>query len=271
MWNVIQIEWLLLIIIGALVLLVGCTNLPTRTPAVVTTTPYPQVTLTVVPFVTEAPIPKSTVPPSITHTRTLSPQQIGAIHGSPPTLRSHNPTCFSSPSNGFVCYGQIWNDGITVKEDIILRFRLRDDKQNIIASQRFALEQHQIPPHDFAPYRVQFNNIANRVVVPDVSIMRSSDGDNPLLDDIEIVGTRGAITDNGRYFVTTTLENTSRQPIHAWRLVTSILSDDNILVGYRILESEQIIQSGEQLTVRVDITPQIIADDLRHYVYVEVD
>lgn len=271
MWNSIQIEWLLLVFVGVLALLVGCSSLPTRTPVPATITPYPPVTLTVVPFATDTPIPKSTLPPSIADLRTLSPQQIGTIDGSPPTLRSHNTTCFSSPNNGGVCYGQIWNDSAVAYEDITLRFRLRDERQNIIASQRFALEQHLIPPDNFAPFRIQFSNISSRMLTPDVQIMRSSEGNMSEPYPLQIIGTRGAIASNGRYFVTTTLENISSQPIQSWRLVTSILSVDDKIVGYRVLESNQKIANDEQITVRVDVTPQIIADDLQHHVYVEVD
>lgn len=269
MLSVIQLEWLLLIFCGVLILFVGCSNLPSRTPTP-TASAYPPVTLTVVPLGTPSPIPRSTLPPSMTHFTTISPRQVSTVGSSPPTIRSTPPNCFSSPNSGSVCYGRIWNDSSETITNVVTRTQLKNASQTIIASQRFALEQQYIPPNSFAPYRAHFSNLDHNTITANTTVM-GFDTVSSETQLLVISGSRGAVANDGRYRLTITVTNTTSHISRSWRLVASLISSEDEIVGYRVFESEQIIDAGEQITVHLEMIPQILATDLRHHVHVEGD
>lgn len=266
MLSVIHPGWLLLLVCGIVLLLVGCAAFPTRYPTR-TPTPYPPVTLTVVAFATESPQPRSTRPaPSVvpvvptprwTATRTASS---GA--------RADDPTCYSSPNRGYMCLGRVWNETAATLSNVMVRVALFGDSENLLAQQTIGLEQRYLPPDSSAPYRALFAQIGTqgekaRADIEQVGVVSESG------QALSITGERGVLAESGRYVVTANIRNSSQRLAEHVRLIVTLLDTDDRVIGYRVYQVEDPLPAQSERALRVEVFPHVIRENIRHISHIE--
>jgi hypothetical protein len=251
MLSVIHPGWLLLLICTIILLLVGCSVIPTRTP-VPSSTPLLNITLTVLPS-NGTPQPRSTRPfatPRAYSDGFLMPP--GIASSPPPEKRLHAeaPTCTSSPG-GYSCLGRVWNYGTVDVHDVTLRVQLRDGDSTL--EQLLTPEQRLIPAGGFAPYRLMFRAGQLQPVI------ESAAHSNPAPDlvPLTVIDERGIHNQDGQYIITTRLRNDSSTPVHLIRLIATVVDGGDHVVGYRVFEQLQQVNVGDNMMFRLEIVPQV--------------
>ena len=267
MLPVIQYGWLLLLLCaGIVLLLIACTTFSTRTPTQ-NATDFPLVTLTVVPFATESPQPNSTLPTVLTQPFSPINQWIATRTGLSGS-QSDDPTCYTSPNQGFLCLGRVWNQTTETLSNITVRVSLFGDDGDVVAEQIVGLQQRYLPPKTSAPYHAQFDQVNTTSDYARTTIELVHPVEIPQEQPVHVTGERGVIADTGRYVLTANLHNTSERLAEHIRLVVMLLDVEERVVGYRVQAVEPIAANTERM-VRLEIIPQVMAEDLHHLLHVE--
>lgn len=266
MLPVIQYGWLLLLLCAGIVLfLVGCATLNART-STQNTPDSPLVTLTVVPFTTETPQPYSTLPTTITQP-ILPPPGWLATRTSLSETQVDDPTCYNSPNRGYTCLGQVQNQSAETLSNVTVQVSLLGNDGQVLAEQIVGLEQHYIPPETSAPYHARFEQVNNNSDYARAEIQFAQIVDIPQ-QFIRITSERGMLAASGRYIVTANLQNSSESRAEQIRLITTLLDAEDRVVGYRV-QSVEPITAGTEHVVRMEIIPQVMAENLRHLLHIE--
>ncbi|MDQ7034072.1 MAG: FxLYD domain-containing protein [Anaerolineae bacterium] len=230
MLPVIQYGWLfLLICVGIVLLVAGCATFNART-STRSAPDSPLVTLTVVPFTTEAPQPHSTLPTTITQLF-LPPPRWLATRTPSSEIQADDPTCYHSPNRGYTCLGQVHNQGFETLSNVTVQISLFDNNGQILAEQTIGLEQRYIPPETSAPYHARFEQVNSAYARAEIQSAQIVDIPQQL---IRITSERGILSASGRYVVTANLLNSSENRAEQIRLITTLLDAADRVVGYRI-------------------------------------
>lgn len=266
MSSIISLEWLLLVGFALIILLVGCSNLLTR-PAQVISTPEktPPTTLTVYPFGPPTLIPRSTLPPSGSHTATLANGLTLDISPPPlPAIDIQAPTCFASPNAGFLCLGQVHNRSDEQVTNLTLRVDLPPAAQAPPHSHTTTVHQAMIAPDTSAPYHIIFPSLDHRphTITPQVSVYHI--GNTANIATLTVVSERGFLAENGRYVITATLQNDTPSVLLRARVLGTVYDERKRVVGYRVIELDQDVSVGQQVITRMEVIPQVKNDRLTH-------
>lgn len=256
--------WLLLLIFGGIMLLIaGCTALPTRTPApIMTQTPH--IVLTEVPFPQPQPLPPA-LPPASTYD---TPERIRTA--SPPSLIARQPRCYPRANDGFTCLGLLHNTGTQAVRAVQVLVSLNDDSGNRHGAQVILAPQRLIPPQGRAPYRALFTSVPDDVTRIDAQILRSQNADMPS-HKLRIIEDRGVQNRAGRYVVTARIINEDTKNVTRGRAIITLLNAADDVVGFRVLSLPQTINAGEIIPLRVEVIPLLQSDDLHHILTLDVD
>jgi hypothetical protein len=252
MASFVQMGWFWLLVGSLLLLLAGCLLLPKSAPTEAPTSSRPVVTFTLVPFATtnlQLPYLEPTSPYIYTPT---TQRQV-----SPPTdddYYASTPNCVSSPNGGY-------------SGSILLSINLLNEQKQIINKQ-FSTEQRFLPNQEFAPYRLiippserPYQELETKIeaVIPPDSQLRN----------LQIIDSRGQMTNVGRYRLTTTILNNVGGSVKNVRLFASLVDEEEQVVGYRIYEVEENLAAGERRVIELEIIPQMIPEMIHHELHVE--
>jgi hypothetical protein len=269
--SIVQSSWLLLFLCSVLLILVGCTVIPTRT-ATVSSSPHPSMTLAIVPFTTEAPqalntrpimtMPINILSEQITHryTSTAPPPE--------PSAYAEVPSCFGRANGGYSCLGRVWNRGDDAIGAVLVNVQLLDNNNNILAEQNITLEQNIIPIDTFAPYRVLFEPNNDKKITISPTVIQSPPTQSSLTL-LTIADARGQLMASGRYRLTATIENDLTEAVNNIRFFATLMNPQRQVIGYRIYEVEGTLQADERRAVGFEVIPQVVTDDLSHVLHVE--
>lgn len=265
---IMQLEWLLIIACGIMIVLVGCAMRPTVTPAIPTAT-VPPVTLTIVPFSPTSVVPRSTLPQRATQTHTMPPGlTLDATQAPPDTISVGKPTCFSSPNQGYLCLGQIHNESGAAVQHLEFSLSVPSATDDDSTQNRFLLSQEIIPKQASAPYHLFLKDITHIDAL--TGIIHHHQVTDDYTPRVAIADQRGDFdTARGRYIITAILHNTSPIPVARVQIVGTVFDVDGRNVGYRVLHHKQVIPADGRETIRLEIIPQIISPNLSHRLFVD--
>lgn len=271
MLSIVQPVWLLLFLCSILLILVGCTVVPTPTQRASSTVP-PSMTFAIVPFSTETPQLTNTRP-IMTMTVNIMSEQISHRYTStapPPesSVEAEEPTCFGRANGGYTCLGRVWNRSENTIGDVLIKVELFDNSNNILAEQNINLEQRIIPSHTFAPYRILFDSLNSEKARIHPTIIQLSPTE-PTLATLNIVDARGQVLDSGRYRLTATIKNDLLEAINDIRIFVTLMNPERQVVAYRIYEVEGSLQADERRAIDFEIIPEIVDNNLSHVLHVE--
>lgn len=237
----------LLLIVCMLLLLWGCSTRPTTVPLV---TPEPPLLATVqqrtLPFVEALTEPRIARPAFVLPTA----QPVSG-------LILPSPHCYRQAQHGVVCVGQVINAGLEAVERLRLRLRINHHTQMIAAEQRV------IPAGGFAPYRVIFHDAEDdRASVTVDSLKRVHLPALPLHVLTEEGHYAPGRSGYGTYHYRATLRANDdlNQP---WQAVVTLFTSTHQIVGYRVLEQNAMLATGDTLTLETSIIPLLI--DTNYY------
>jgi hypothetical protein len=79
----------------------------------------------------------------------------------------------------------------------------------------------------------------------------------------------GGLIDNGQYVLTARLYNPGMDVVTVNRLVLTVFDDAQAVIGYRVVQTDDVIAPGKSLPIRVPIMVQTAPDAPTHSVYIE--
>ncbi|MBC7814222.1 MAG: DUF3426 domain-containing protein [Burkholderiales bacterium] len=173
------------------------------------------------------------------------------------------PECYETPASGILCLGSVENTSDQPVERVTVFVQLLRPNGMVLAEQTTTLEQAIIPAGASAPYRALFDaeweHFARAAVM-----LRSADTARQA--DVRFIALliedeRAEIV-NGRYVVTATLRNPGPNNADAPRVVLTLYDANGNISGYRVFEAEEALMAGESLSVRVEVTPNLLAASL---------
>jgi len=260
----------LLLLLGLLLALMGCTPSLVTTPTS-STRLYPSVTLTVVDMQTliapTLPAPNMALTAAA---RTwpawdfLHPVRTKPYPSSSSlNLYPHPPTCYPQGAAGWVCLGRVENKSPYAARDVVLLAHLLAADGREVAAQRVMVEQRRIESQGFAPYRVQWGS-AERAAAqiplhqPPLAWLSVEFAQVERLPapSLAILEERAALQEDKRYSLSATIRNTSRQAVQVSASATLFNARDEV-VGYRIKERLEALQVEESWQMEVEIIPQV--------------
>lgn len=204
-------------------------------------------------------------------TSTLTPgERLNIPSDAAPLLQAPPPSCYETHYGSLLCLGYVQNPLDYPVENVNVEVRLIEADGSAYKREQTSVEQTNIPPGSFAPYRVvfaadadSFNDTAARVV----SAVRSADDANAVL---LIQDLQGELL-NGQVIVSAVLYNPGEQDAQIMRVFVTLLDGMRQVIGYRVLtfEPEVILDAGANLSLQVELTPQV-SDEMPEYsLYVE--
>jgi hypothetical protein len=230
-------------------------NTSTATP-----TELPLLTLTLRMYA--SPSPTSTpVIPQIATSQAARNFDIESV-----VLQTYPPTCSLTSTDGLLCRGLLHNPSASPITRAAVLIELYRADGSLLATEIADVEQLVIPVGQSAPYHALFTvqEPYTRIMV---SLYRAEifDGALPL---VEVETVSGGLV-GGRYRVEARLYNPNEKRVENIRLVVTVYSDMDNIVGYRVMTIDHL-DGGVWLPVVVEITPQMVTTDLTHTVYAEV-
>lgn len=257
MLQAINPMWLLLIL-GSLLLILGCslfylTRSPSisHTPAIAATSTQTPQWMTEMGILT-SPLPLTTTTPRSRRSPTNSP---------PPDQRP--PQCYIRPAGGYVCLGEVLNNTENVWENVQVRVNLYDRDSYLIATQIIALEQRRIAAQSTAPYHVSFTDTVQEPSSTRTLLYRKQRVDDAP-SNLSIAEERGVLAENGRYILTARIANQNPSALRDIRAIVTLFDENDTVIGYRIHPVTNSLASDETATIRVEIIPIIQSDDISH-------
>lgn len=256
---------LLLILIGILLIALFAALFYSRTPMnMQDTTQFPPLTLTVYRGSgTDSgllPIPNMlrTAAPNTTP-RYLSSLTASLATFYPLPLHVEAPVCYDSAPRSLVCLGWVHNPSNRVAADVQLRVDLRNARMRTVQSARSTLEQRRILPGQYAPYRVQFNEVREPFSHVNASLKAVSISTAPRLD-LEVLNARGILMQapSERFVITASLINPHPVAARNIQVIATVYDEERALLGYRVLSIAESLPPGENYSVRLEIVPLIL-------------
>lgn len=235
----------ILIALMTVLLLLGCTTTQMITP---TPAPqHPQVTLTVMALAT--PLPTSpTPPPAVALSQAMSDLSLGLV--------VEPPTCYELPEKQVWCLGRVFNYGTHALENVRLFFEA--DGRTLMTR----LEQQVIHVGDFAPYRLALQGVV--LAQPPRLVQQQARPSHSARSPLRLQALSGrylADTQSyGRYELEMSVVNTSATPIYNARLIVTLLDASARVVGYRVVELADELNSNVRLPVLASIVPLALAE-----------
>lgn len=265
MLSFLQSGWFWLLVGSILLLLASCVLLPKKADIIVPTSSQPIISFTVSPFSRDTlqdPPLNLSLEYVFTPTPRRSQQQV-----SPPSdddFYAENPSCFPSPDGGYSCLGRVWNNSQASSGSILLN--IFHENQLI---QRFSTEQSYIPSLSFAPYRAiipAIKSYSGDFVAEIESVLPlNAESYHPL----EILNSRGQMSNTGRYRLVTTIQNNVGEKLENTRLFASLVDDEQRIIGYRIYEVGGKLEIGAERVIELDIIPQALPRSIHHELHAE--
>jgi len=249
---------LLLSFFAILIGLIACSPPPNPTPTLPPTL-FPTVTLTVynpqfITTLTPDSLPSATIMPAD------EPFDFIAIS---------SPLCYPTGTGQITCLGYVDNQGTSPISDVTLRARYVSVQDDEATEQLFTLEQRIINPGDVAPYRLQIPNArleTNYLQIEVVSAGLSPPEDLPLrLTDMQ---GEYQLEDN-RYEFTAQLENPTAFIATHIRLIVTLENEEGKIIGYRVADLPDDLASGDQIPIRLLMTPLEATTTIRHRITLE--
>lgn len=269
MLSVIHPGWLLLAICGTILLLISYNLLMQRFPA------FPPTEYPLHPHISEQlPTPFFALAYEVPNNAPLASTTSAKNSAPPPTetLSLHafatQPTCYPAPNAGYTCLGLVWNDGGSEVENGVVRVRLLDAQQRVMAEDSAALEQRSIPLRTAAPYRVQFQQVGTeyRRASADVINIGSSALD---IMPIAIRSQQATTLPGGRTRIEAWLHNDNRFVAQDVRLIATLFDEQERVIGYRVLELPGALDTGTERHVTVEVIPHTTAERITHRLYAD--
>jgi LysM repeat protein len=188
----------------------------------------------------------------------------------PAALSLSPPTCYPAPTDYIMCLGQVTNSLETAIQRVTVVVRLLNNERSVVVEGESAVEQSIIPPGDSAPYRLLLK--ADWEDYAEATVWLKSADSAPEAKDWY---TALAVEDpkqwwaDGRYFIGAVLHNPSSQTVQLIRAVLTLRDVEGQIVGYRVLQFNQLIAPDERIPIEIAIMPNTPGTAASHTLYAE--
>lgn len=249
---------LLLSLLAVIIGLIACSPPPNPTPTL-SPTLFPNITLKV-------------YNPQLINTLTPNSLPSATIIAPIPTLADINispPQCYAINTQQVTCLGYVNNQSNTPVGDITLKASTISTNDEITHEHIFTLEQQVIMVGMLAPYRIQIPNTQLEAHHFEVEVISASRSVSTSLS-LDILNMEGMYQlEENRYIFTAELDNMTDELATGIRLIITLEDNNNRIIGYRVEEIQHDLASGEQMPVRVLITPLEATPNIRHRITLE--
>lgn len=236
----------LLIVVCGLLLLWGCTARSFHAPLIETTS---------APLLATFQLPQSfieTLPARLTPAPTFALTSLATSRQ--PAIFLPVPTCYSQPQRVIVCLGQVMNQGRQTVRDVRLSLRLGSQTRTVSPEQRL------IMAGDSAPYRVQFDTTSGDVQTQLDHFTLTSEQPLAVTLTDEQGSYHAASNGYGVYEYRARLIVGEQALTRPWRLIVTLFDEQQRVVGYRVVDSDQPLPAHSNQSLQIEIIPQIIAE-----------
>ncbi|MEL6406569.1 MAG: hypothetical protein AAFR81_19525 [Chloroflexota bacterium] len=274
-------------ICAALLVLVGCSVYTLRSQPV-TATPMPMSSYQ--PILASTALPPDFFYPTLQNQVAISPDRYTFVpSGAPPgniqlfdehIMRVEPPICYLATQDSVACMGRVWNESDSTLGDTALRVNLQAQDADNTHENEILVHQRRIEPNDFAPYHTMFHldevendayfdlSLADLAVTADITQVFEANTHTQMLS---VQDSRGMLTDNGQYYLTATILNNTPMAVENMRLIVTLNDAEWGIVGYRVHEVVDMLDSGAERLVQVAVIPYRLPERIVHHIHVEAD
>ncbi len=228
---------------------------------------YPHVTLTAGRLPTAR---VSAAPTRAAPTHVFTPEPSPPDPASPFALLVQPPTCYEIRPRNLLCLGRVDNPLAFPVESVTIQVRLLQSDGSIYQSERSTVEQPSIPSGSFAPYQATFEAEPDAFSAADARLIHAARSAEDRIVVLVIKDISGEIV-NGQLIIRATVHNPGAKNAELARAFVTVLDAANRVIGYRVVsfDTEILLNSGAQLPLTLELTPQEIEETPQYALYIE--
>lgn len=177
------------------------------------------------------------------------------------------PFCHPTSTDQILCLGVVTNQLNNPIEQVAIAVRLLRADGSLLADGETIVEQGAIMPGEYAPFRLLFTakweDLGNALAW----IQSAERGSDELLS-LNVESPQRSHVDD-HYLISAVVYNGTAETAWLMRAVVTLHDQKGQVIGYRVIQLNQLMASGERTPLEMTVIPQLPGDVAQHTLHIE--